>query len=222
MEKERQVLVIFPHPDDEAYGVSGTIATHVEAGTPVAYACLTLGEMGRNLGVPPFTTREHLPTIRKKELEEACEIMGISDLRMLGYRDKTIEFENQPKLINHLKTIIEDIDPSLVITFYPGFSVHPDHDATGAAVIEAVKLIEIEKRPKVHCVAFSRNCEDFIGKPDIINNIEKMAEIKLAAIEAHRSQTQYTIQAMKDAYKTKDPKAAARLNYERFWTYTFE
>lgn len=46
MEKERQVLVVFPHPDDEAFGVSGTIATHIENGTPVTYACLTLGEMG--------------------------------------------------------------------------------------------------------------------------------------------------------------------------------
>ena len=35
MEKERQLLVIFPHPDDEAYGVSGTIATHVQNGRPL-------------------------------------------------------------------------------------------------------------------------------------------------------------------------------------------
>lgn len=222
MIKERQVLVIFPHPDDEAYGVAGTIAAHAANGTPVAYACLTLGEMGRNLGVPPFTTREHLPSIRKRELENAAKIMGISDLRMLGYRDKTIEFENQPKLIAHLKSIIEEINPSLIITFYPGFSVHPDHDATGAAVIEAVKLIQASERPKVHCVAFSKNCEAIIGQPDITYNIEEMAEIKLAAIEAHSSQTQYTIQAMKDAYYSKDPKSIARFSYERFWTYKFE
>ena len=49
-----------------------------------------------------------------------------------------------------------------------------------------------------------------------------MAEIKLAAIEAHSSQTQYTIQKMKDAYHAKDPKALARFNYERFWTYKFD
>lgn len=69
MEKERQVLVIFPHPDDEAFGVSGTIATHIQNGTPVTYACLTLGEMGRNMGNPPFANRETLPDIRKKRAD---------------------------------------------------------------------------------------------------------------------------------------------------------
>ena len=70
IEQERHVLVIFPHPDDEAFGVSGTIAVHTERKTPVTYACLTLGEMGRNLGNPPFATRESLPDIRKAELQK--------------------------------------------------------------------------------------------------------------------------------------------------------
>ena len=39
MENERHVLVIFPHPDDEAFGVSGTIASSV------SYTHLTLPTM---------------------------------------------------------------------------------------------------------------------------------------------------------------------------------
>ena len=46
MEKERQVLIVFPHPDDEAFGVAGTIAMHINSGTPVTYACLTLRRDG--------------------------------------------------------------------------------------------------------------------------------------------------------------------------------
>ena len=131
MEKERHVLVILPHPDDEAFGVSGTIASHVNMGTPVTYACLTLGQMGRNMGNPPFANRETLPGIRRQELKEAVRILGISDLRMLGYRDKTIEFEDDTKLANRMHALISEVNPSLVLTFYPGYSVHPDHDATG-------------------------------------------------------------------------------------------
>ena len=73
IKNERHVLVVFPHPDDEAFGVSSSIAAYIENGTPVTYACLTLGEMGRNLGDPPFATRESLPLIRKEELKKCSQ-----------------------------------------------------------------------------------------------------------------------------------------------------
>ena len=221
MEKERHVLVIFPHPDDEAFGVSGTIATHVENGTPVTYACLTLGEMGRNMGNPPFTNRENLPKIRKDELKEAARVLGIQDLRMLGFRDKTIEFEDEDKLTNTLLAIIEEVNPSLVITFYPGYSVHPDHDATGAAVVRAVEKLPAAARPTLHCVAFSKNCVEELGEADIINNITPVAKTKLAAIKAHRSQTEQMFIDVEEKLKNQDPQIIVWINNERFWTYKF-
>lgn len=221
MEKERHVLVIFPHPDDEAFGVSGTISLHIDNGTPVTYACLTLGEMGRNMGNPPFATRETLPKIRKEELEEAAKVLGIQDLRMLGYRDKTVEFEDEEKLANRLGVIIGETNPSLIITFYPGYAVHPDHDATGAAVIRAVKELPADRRPKVHCVAFSNNCEEEIGQADIVNDVSAVADRKVAAIKAHASQTQLMAANMEESIKKQEPEVLARMYKERFWTYKF-
>lgn len=221
MEKERSVLVVFPHPDDEAFGVSGTIATHVKNGTPVTYACLTLGEMGRNMGNPPFTNRENLPKIRKEELKEAARVLGIQDLRMLGYRDKTIEFEDEEKLANKMLELIEEVNPSLIITFYPGYSVHPDHDATGAAVVRAVEKIAADARPTLHCVAFSKNCVEVLGEPDILNDISPVTETKLAAIQAHRSQTEQMFIGMEEKLKNQDPQVMMWINNERFWTYIF-
>jgi N-acetylglucosamine malate deacetylase 2 len=221
MEKERHVLVVFPHPDDEAFGVSGTIASHVQNGTPVTYACLTLGEMGRNMGNPPFTNRENLPKIRKEELKEAARILGIQDLRMLGFRDKTIEFEDEEKLTNVMSTLISEVNPSLIITFYPGYSVHPDHDATGAAVVRAVERIPGAARPKLNCVAFSNDCVEKLGEADIINNISPVAEKKLAAIQAHRSQTEQMFIDMSEKLKNQDPQMMVWVNNERFWTYKF-
>ena len=77
IKKERHVLIILPHPDDEAFGISGSISAYRKMDVPVTYACLTLGEMGRNLGNPPFANRETLPQIRKAELEKACAAMGL-------------------------------------------------------------------------------------------------------------------------------------------------
>lgn len=206
MEKERQILLVFPHPDDEAFGVSDTIAFHTQNRTPVTYACLTLGEMGRNMGNPPFANRESLPKIRKQELQEAAKIIGIQDLRMMGLRDKTIEFEDEEKLTKMIYSLIEEVNPSLIITFYPGYSVHPDHDSTGAAVVRAVERIPDQDRPKLHCVAFSNNCEEELGPPDIVNNDSAVKEVKIKAMKAHKSQTQLV---------------TAWLQNERFWTYKF-
>ncbi|MBP3950283.1 bacillithiol biosynthesis deacetylase BshB2 [Bacillus suaedae] len=221
MKKERQVLVIFPHPDDEAFGVSGTISMHTSQGTPVTYACLTLGEMGRNLGNPPFATRESLPQIRKQELLKAAEVMGIQDLRMLGFRDKTIEFEKEDKMIALVLDLINELNPSLIITFYPGHAVHPDHDATGRAVIKAVEQLEVSQRPTVHCLAFSNNHQDEIGEADVIINIQPYANQKIAAMRAHISQTAWMLKDMEPKWANGDPEAMAWLQTERFWTYQF-
>src|SRR5690625_3930391 len=146
MEKQKHVVIIYPHPDDESFGAAGSIYHFRKEGVPVTYLCGTLGEMGRNMGTPPFANRETLAKIRKKELKVACEFLDI-DYRLLGYRDKTIEFEKKSTVVAHVKGILEEIQPSLVITHYPGHGVHPDHDALGAATIEAVGQMDEVDRP---------------------------------------------------------------------------
>lgn len=222
MKQESHVLVIFPHPDDEAFGVSGTIATYTNQNIPVTYMCLTLGEMGRNLGNPPFATRENLPQIRKKELQDAASIMGISDLRMMGLRDKTIEFEDEEFLINMISSAVNELQPSLVISFYPGYSVHPDHEATGRAVVNALGRMKKEARPKLYAVAFSHNCEEEIGMPDVIHDVRAFQQTKIEAIKAHRSQTQFMTSAWEEKILEQDPELLKRLQTEQFWTYSWE
>lgn len=219
MEKEKHILVIFPHPDDEAFGVSGTIIMHTKNGTPVTYACCTLGEMGRNMGNPPFANRESLSMIRKQELEDGCKVMGINDLRLLGLRDKTLEFEDIDELADYFSPIIDEVKPSLIITFYPGYSVHPDHDACGAAVIYAVERLPKEERPTVHCVAFSNNCVDELGPPQISRDVSMYAEEKIKAIQAHKSQFGAFARGRAAEHGLADKQVQERINTEYFWVY---
>lgn len=184
---EKHVVVIYPHPDDESFGAAGTISKFREEGVPVTYLCGTLGEMGRNMGSPTFANRETLPEIRKKELIKACEVLDI-DLQMLGYRDKTVEYEDRNEVAKHLKGLLEELDPSLVITHYPEHAVHPDHNALGAAAIEAVRLMDEGQRPVVWAQAISRDYPEVLGTPDIINDVRKYFDKKMEAILCHDSQ----------------------------------
>ncbi|WP_100332887.1 bacillithiol biosynthesis deacetylase BshB2 [Bacillus xiapuensis] len=222
IEQERQVLVIFPHPDDEAFGVSGTIAAHTKRGTPVTYACLTLGEMGRNLGNPPFATRESLPDIRKAELLASAEALKIDDLRMMGLRDKTLEFEDDHKMVRLVSDLLDELKPSLVISFYPGFSVHPDHEATARAVVRAIRRLPENERPKLHAVAFANNTETKLGAPDIIYDVSDTFEQKMASMRAHISQTVWMLKEIEKLLSQHDEATIQRVKFERFWSYRWD
>ncbi|WP_163529223.1 bacillithiol biosynthesis deacetylase BshB2 [Halobacillus ihumii] len=222
IEKENHVLVIFPHPDDEAFGVSGTIASYINQGTPLTYACLTLGEMGRNLGMPAFATRETLPDIRRTELQKAAKAMGIEDLRMLGLRDKTLEFEDDHKMTQLVSALIDELQPSLVISFYPGYAVHPDHEATARAVVRALTQIERAKRPKLHAVAFANNTEEELGEPDVVHDITNVQEQKLNTMRAHISQTARMLETLDEGIRANDPEALKWVTREAFYNYKWD
>ncbi|WP_436918008.1 bacillithiol biosynthesis deacetylase BshB2 [Bacillus pumilus] len=213
------VLVMLPHPDDESFGVAGLIAQSRKRGIPVTYACGTLGEMGRNMGSPTYANRETLPELRKLELINACKEMDITDLRMLGLRDKTLEFEDDEYLADVMETIIDEVKPTLIVTFYPGHGVHPDHDATGEAVIRALYRKKKEDRPVTYCMVITKNREEVLGNADITIDITDVADIKLNALRAHRTQTEGMLRELEQKLKNKEPVVQKWFDEEIFWTY---
>lgn len=185
--EERAVLAVFAHPDDETFGCGGTLARYTQAGVPVTLACMTRGEMGRNMGTPTFATRESLAAVRVAELTAACAELGIRDLRLLGVWDKTAEFWPTAELADRILAILREVRPSLVITQHPEFGGHPDHCAAGRATLAAILRLPPGDRPQVRCMGRLPNPDtegfvvDIAGAP---------AEAKLAATRAHRSQSE--------------------------------
>lgn len=215
-----RILVVLPHPDDECFGLSGSLARHIDEGAVVTYACLTLGQMARNMGNPPFANRVTLPEIRKRELEQSCRAIGIQDLRLLGFHDKMIEFEDQELLDGRIRDVIEEVKPDIIYTFYPGFAVHPDHDGTGASVVRVVGAMPKGARPVVRAMAFAAGHEQAIGAPDVRVDVSKFIEHKFASIQSHGSQ--FHMHAAFSAHPGEKSEEMKRLSTERFWTYRFE
>lgn len=217
LENERHILVVYPHPDDEAFSLAGTIRLYRNMGVPVTYACLTLGEMGRNLGNPPFATRESLPEIRRRELQLACQAMGIEDLRMMGLRDKTIEFEDDEKMVKLVADLIEELKPSLIFTFLPNFAVHPDHEATARAVVEAVRRMPKEGRPRILACAFANDTIEKNGEAPVVIDVSSVKLDKLEALRAHASQTAWMMAETTKRIEDGQPMSESWLNVEKFY-----
>lgn len=223
MEKESHVVIVYPHPDDESFGAAGCIYKFRNEGVPVTYLCGTLGEMGRNMGTPQFANRETLPKIRKQELKEACEFLDI-DYRLLGFRDKTIEFEHSDEAVQRVKEQLEAIKPSLVITHYPEHGVHPDHNALGEATIEAVRQMDKATRPTVWASAITNGFEKVLGNPDVVIPVEEHFDFKMEAILKHKSQAEgmlKRLQEQPEELKLYIEGLKERLGKERFFIWDF-
>ncbi|MCL6444107.1 MAG: bacillithiol biosynthesis deacetylase BshB2 [Alicyclobacillus sp.] len=225
IEGQRHVLAVYPHPDDETFGKAGTFALFAKAGVPVTLICGTLGQMGRNMGKPFFATRETLPLIREQELRAACEVLGIRDLRLFGLRDKTVEFEDPEALADRIEAVIREVDPSVVMTYYPGHGVHPDHDAMSHATVLAIRRLPKERRPVVWGSPVTANPRETFGPPDIVVDVTSVMDVKLAATRAHRSQSEAMFKHMEEE-AAKDPKVREeferRFATENYWIYPVE
>jgi len=144
------VLTILAHPDDESFGFAGTMATLTDRGVGVTLVCATRGEVGEIL-VEGLATREDLGELRERELREAMAIVGVRDIRLLGYRDSGMAgseenadaraFVNaeQDAVVTLLTAIIDELRPDAVTTFGPdGIYGHPDHIKAHEAALAAV------------------------------------------------------------------------------------
>lgn len=220
---EKHVVIIFPHPDDESFGTAGSIIKFRQQNIPVTFLCGTLGEMGRNMGKQIFANRETLPMIRKQELAAVGKLLDM-DIHLLGYQDKTLEFEDRQEVAEHIKEILNKIKPSLVITHYPGYAVHPDHDAIGAAAIEAVRLMDPEERPTVWAQAISTNYQEELGKPDVIHDVRDIFDQKMEAILTHKSQAEGMLKEIKghlQLAKEDKENLKRRLGLEQFYIWEY-
>lgn len=115
---KRKLLAVFAHPDDESFICGGTLAKYARLGVEITLVSATRGEMGRRMGNPPYVNRETMPTVREKELREACEVLGIHRLIFLDIRDKTVQFLDPEWLTERIAALIKEVEPDVVLTFH--------------------------------------------------------------------------------------------------------
>lgn len=136
------LMAVFAHPDDESFGVGGTLARYgSDPDVRVVLVCATRGEAGE-ISDPKLASAERLGEVREQELRCACRTLGVDDLFFLGYRDSgmagTPENEDPRALaqadfgeaVGKVVAHIRREKPDVVVTFDEnGGYGHPDHIA---------------------------------------------------------------------------------------------
>src|SRR5512141_2624181 len=133
------LLAVLAHPDDESFGMGGTLALYARRGYNVYLVCATRGAVGtvdpQHMG--RFKT---IAELREAELRCAAEHLGLKEVFFLDYRDSGMPGSADNKhpdaqvahpideVAGKVVGYIRRLKPDVVLTFDPiGGYRHPDH-----------------------------------------------------------------------------------------------
>jgi len=134
------LMAVFAHPDDEAFGMGGTLTRYAAEGHEVYVVTATRGEAGE-IAEMNLATKANLPDVREEELRCACRIYGVNPPIFLNYQDGQLTTVHQGQAVGKLVRLLRQIRPQVVVTFGPeGIYGHYDHIAVHRWTTIAVKL----------------------------------------------------------------------------------
>ncbi|MFL7838155.1 MAG: PIG-L deacetylase family protein [Candidatus Promineifilaceae bacterium] len=191
-----RAMFIYAHPDDIEFGVAGTAAKWIKAGSEVTYVLLTDGNVGSH---QDGLSREELAQIRRSEQTAAADVVGANCV-FLGYDDgllqPTLEIRKElVRLIRKYRPIaVVCGDPTL---YFPSdtYINHPDHRAAAQLALDAVfpasemamlypdLADEGLAGHKVNFVYVNRGSEN-----NVYIDISDTIDLKIEALRQHKSQ----------------------------------
>jgi len=160
----RRVACVFAHPDDDTFGVGGSLALHAEDELELTVILATSGDAGR-IADASLATRETLAKVREAEDLASWYALGLEpDLRFLRHPDGGVNAIPRGEVVAEVRGVLEEVAPEVVVTFGPdGITGHDDHVAIGAIATEAFGAL----RSSSGGAAFSRLLHSAIAQSSL-------------------------------------------------------
>ncbi len=193
---KRVVFCVIAHPDDEAFGPSGTLAI-LAKNEDVHVICVTDGASDPRFHPIGGKT---LAKIRTDELQASARTLGIRRVHMLHFGDGTLNNNQYHEVADKLTKLVQKYKPTLFITNeLRGVSGHLDHVAV--AMIASFVYRENTAIDAIWYNCVSKSSSDlmknyFVFFPpgferdqvDLVINIRSVFMKKIQAARCHKSQ----------------------------------
>ena len=135
IKKYKNILIIYPHPDDETLASGGITKNFSNQGSNVTLIVLTRGEKGND--------DAHLDTslkkIRESELHNATNHLGVTNVILEDFGDGEL-ITKKKDLTSYFEKKILEIHPDCILTYdLAGLYGHEDHIVTSEILTDLVK-----------------------------------------------------------------------------------
>lgn len=143
MFKNKRILVVVAHPDDELLGLGATIHKLIKEYCVVAKAII-LGEgiTSRSEVRDPILWEKELK-IHRSNIEKACKIIGYTDVVAYNFSDNRFDTHALLDIVKVIEKEKKDFNPDIIFT-HNGSDLNIDHQITFQAVMTATRPMEGE------------------------------------------------------------------------------
>jgi len=200
--KNKTILAVAAHPDDNDFGGAATFAKAAREGAKVIYLIATSGQRGSN---DSKLTGEKLAQIRQQEQRAAAKALGVREVHFLNYNDGELQpsLELKEKIVIYIRKYKPDyvftMDPSKFYYNRPEFSFinHADHRAIGEAALDACyplarNILSFPEHKKMglkpHKVKDIFLYSFMADEANCFVDVTKTLPVKFKALAKHRSQ----------------------------------
>jgi LmbE family N-acetylglucosaminyl deacetylase len=179
-----KVLVVAAHPDDEVYGVGGTMARLAAEGHDVFTLVVTDGSSTQYAGDPERAKQ------KSAECEQANRILGVRKVLYGNLPDMRLDTVPHVDINATIGGAIREIQPDWVFTQHGG-DVNLDHQAVFAATLVACRPVPGLTVRRVYAYEVGSSTEwaaprvESVFLPNVYINVTETMGRKVAAVEAY-------------------------------------
>lgn len=185
-----KILIISAHPDDEVYGMGGTIAKLAKRGHEVHVLIVTDGSSAQYRNNPNL---KGIIDAKKKETYKANEILGTTEVHFGELPDMRLDSIDHIEINQIIENIIFRVKPEVVYTHFYG-DVNLDHRRVYESTLVACRPTMTQSVKEIYCyrvpssTEWSPQISTSIFMPNIIVDISDVLEHKYKAISAYETE----------------------------------
>lgn len=190
--RNKKILIIAAHPDDEVLGCGGTMAKWANGGAEVYSLIMAEGATSRDKTRDRESRNVDLAHLGLAA-QKASDLLGIASVELLSYPDNRMDSVDLLDVVKSVEDRIKKINPDTVVTHHSA-DLNIDHQVIHEAVMAAcrpqpghpVKRIlsfEVPSSTEWQSPTFGNS---FI--PNWFEDISDTLELKIRALEAYETE----------------------------------